>query len=407
MTPSPTPDGPPAHPGLAGRPIYLDYNATTPVDPRVVEALRPYLVADFGNPSSGHGFGQEPRAALAQARAQVARLIAARADDVVFTGSGSEANSLAIRGAVLAALVADPDRWTASRPHVVTQTTEHPAVLKVCEQLERLHGVEVTYVPVDGDGIVDPIFVEAAITSRTVLVTVMHANNETGVIQPIAALAAAAHAAGALFHTDAAQTVGKIEVDVDVLGVDLLSMVGHKMYAPKGIAALYIRDGVRLETLIPGGGQERGLRSGTENVALAVALGAAAELTRDEIANGAPKRLAGLRDQLQDGLERALPGRVHVNGNKDHRLPHTLNVSIDGISGDALLSLSPDLAASTGSACHTGATEASPVLTAMGMPARRGLSAVRLSLGRWTTEDDIVNALDVLATNARATATQR
>jgi cysteine desulfurase len=369
-----------------------------------VDALRPYLVADFGNPSSGHSSGQRPRAALEQARTQIARLIAARPDELVFTGSGSEADSLAIRGAVLAALVGDPDRWTAGRPHVMTQVSEHPAVLKACEELQRLHGVEVTHLPVDDDGFVDPSTLEAAITAQTVLVTVMHANNETGVIQPIADLAAIAHAAGALFHTDAAQTVGKIGVDVDALGVDLLTMVGHKMYAPKGIAALYLRDGVRLETLIPGGGQERGLRSGTENVALAVALGAAAELARSEIANGGPKRLTDMRDQLQRGLERALPGRVHVNGHKDHRLPHTLNVSIDGTSGDAVLALSPDLAASTGSACHTGVTEPSPVLTAMGLPAARGRSAVRLSLGRWTTNDDIVDAVDMLSTSARAAA---
>ncbi len=388
------------HPALAGGAIYLDYNATTPVDPRVVEALLPYLDAHFGNPSSGHSYGGRLRAALVRARAQVAALIGAHPEEVVFTGSGSEADSLAIRGTVLMALTAEPGRWRSGRPQVITQATEHPAVLRACEALQRLHGIQVTLLPVNGHGLVDPGDLSAAITPRTVLVSVMHANNETGVIQPIPELAAITHAAGAVFHTDAAQTAGKIPVDVTALGVDLLTLVGHKMYAPKGIAALYLREGVRLEPLIPGGGQERGLRAGTENVALAVALGAAADHAAADLTDGTPDRLQRLRDRLHHRLDDALPGGVTLNGHPAHRLPNTLNLSIDGSSGDALLAAVPEVAASTGSACHTGATEPSPVLHAMGLPDQRALAAVRFSVGRWTSRDDIDRAADLLVRSA-------
>ncbi|XRQ09223.1 cysteine desulfurase family protein, partial [Actinomadura welshii] len=243
---------PPAHPGLAGGPVYLDYNATTPVDPRVTEAMLPYLTSLFGNPSSDHPYAGRPRAALADARAHVAALLGARPVEVVFTSSGSEANLLALRGAVLAADV--------PRPHVITQATEHPAVLQTCRALERLHGTRVTVLPVDGEGLVDPAALEDALTQETVLVSVMAANNETGALQPITELAALAREHGALFHCDAAQAAGKIPLDVHELGVDLLTVVGHKMYAPKATAALYVRDGVRLEPVVYGGGQERGLR---------------------------------------------------------------------------------------------------------------------------------------------------
>ncbi|HEX3648609.1 MAG TPA: cysteine desulfurase family protein, partial [Pseudonocardiaceae bacterium] len=246
--------------GLVEGPIYLDYNATTPIDPAVTDAMRPYLSTAFGNPSSDHHYGHEPQAALDRARDQVATLIGATGGQIVFTGSGSEADNLAIRGPVLAA--------GRDRPHVITQRTEHPAVLRACEALRRWHGTEVTYLPVDGDGLVDPVALAEAITPRTVLVSIMAANNETGALQPIADLARIAHEHGALFHSDAAQTIGKLPFDVTAVDVDLLTVVGHKMYAPKGIAALYIRPGVRLEPLVYGGGQEHGLRAGTENVAL-------------------------------------------------------------------------------------------------------------------------------------------
>jgi len=385
-----------ANPGQTRGPIYLDYNATTPVDPRAVDALLPYLGEHFGNPSSGHAFGLEPHAAIDRARGRVATLIGARPDEIVFTGSGSESDALAIRGAVLTALTDRAERWASGPPHVVTQATEHPAVLAACHALTRVHGVEVTYLPVDADGLVSPDEFAGALTDRTVLATIMQANNETGVVQPIAELAAIAHAAGALFHTDAAQTVGKIPVDVTCVGVDLLTLVGHKMYAPKGVAALYVRSGLRIEPLIAGGGQERGLRAGTENVALITALGTAADLAAADLAAGEPNRLAGLRDTLRERLEGALPGRVHVNGHPSRRLPHTLNLRIDGVAGDTLLAAVPEIAASTGSACHTGDPTPSPVLEAMAQPETLALGALRLSLGRWTTDADVRRAADLL-----------
>jgi cysteine desulfurase len=369
------------HPALAGGPVYLDYNATTPVDPRVVGAMQPYLTEHFGNPSSGHVYAAAPAQALRTARERVANLIGATDGDIVFTGSGSEANNLALRGAVLA--------LGRDGAHVVTQQTEHPAVLATCRALQRLHGVDITYLPVDGHGLVDPADLAAAMTARTVLVSVMLANNETGTVQPIAALARVAHEHGALFHTDAAQAAGKIPIDIASLDADLLTVVGHKVYAPKGIAALYVRRGVALEPIAYGGGQEHGLRSGTENVALSVALGAAAVIARDELAEGCTQNLALLRDRLHRGLVGSLPGRIAVNGHPEHRLPNTLNVSITGCGGDEVLAAMPGIAASTGSACHAGTTEPSPVLSAMGLDSDRALSAVRLSLGRWSTAEQV------------------
>ncbi|MFF3247341.1 cysteine desulfurase family protein [Streptomyces sp. NPDC002870] len=382
----------PAHPALADAPLYFDYNATTPVDPRVAEAMDPYLSAWFGNPSSGHAYGAEPQRALARARTQVAALIGAEAEEIVFTGSGSEADNLAIRGAVLAAKT--------DHAHVITQVTEHPAVLETCHALERLHGTEVTYLPVDGDGLVDPAALTAALTEHTVLVSVMAANNETGALQPIAELARITHAHGALLHCDAAQATGIIPLDIRDLGVDLLTIVGHKMYAPKGIAALYVRQRVTLEPLVYGGGQEGGLRAGTENVALAVALGAAAQLAVEELANGGHHRIGNLRDRLQSLLTGALSGRVLLNGPAEPRLPNTLNISIDGRHGHELLAAVPEIAASTGSACHSGDHTPSPVLRAMGLHDARSLAALRLSLGRWTTPDEVDRAADLLATAA-------
>lgn len=379
----------PAHPAFDDGPVYLDYNATTPVDPRVAEAMRPYVTDWFGNPSSAHAYGTEPQRALACARGQVDALIGANADEIVFTGSGSEADNLALRGAVLAA--------KADHPHVITQVTEHPGILETCHALERHHGVEVTYLPVDREGVVDPAALAAALTKRTVLVTVMAANNETGALQPIAELARITRAHGALFHCDAAQAAGKIRLDVRDLDVDLMTIVGHKMYAPKGIAALYIRDGVTLEPLIYGGGQERGLRAGTENVALAVALGTAARLAAEELADSADQRITALRDRLQAGLAARLPGRVHLNGPAEGRLPNTLNISIDDIRGHQLLDAVPEIAASTGSACHSGEHRPSPVLSAMGLSEDRSLAALRLSLGRWTTTDDIDRTIELLS----------
>lgn len=374
--------------GPGAGPIYLDHNATTPVDPAVTEAMLPYLAGGFGNPSSDHHYGAAPRAALERARAQVAALLGAKDGRIVFTGSGSEADNLAIRGVVLAA--------GTTRPHVITQVTEHPAVLRTCEALRRWHGAEVTYLPVDTDGLVDPAALAAACTDRTVLVSIMAANNETGAVQPIAELAGVAHEHGAVFHCDAAQAVGKTPLDVTALDVDLLTVVGHKMYAPKGVAALHVRPGVTLEPLVYGGGQEHGLRAGTENVALAVALGAAADLAAADLASGGHRRVEALRDRLHARLATSLPGRVLLNGPATARLPNTLNVSILGVTGHDLLAATPEVAASTGSACHAGDHRPSPVLTAMGLDADRSLSALRLSLGRGSSPSDVDQAADLI-----------
>lgn len=382
-------------PGLEGRPIYLDYNATTPVDHRVVDAALPYLTTEFGNPASANHFAQAPRQAITEARGQLAAMLGCAPDDVVFTGGGSESDTLAIRGAALA----HPER----RDHIITQVTEHPAVLAACRDLERHHGVRVTHLPVDDHGQVDPAALEEAITDRTVLASIMHANNETGTLQPIAELAAIARARGVLFHTDAAQSVGKIPTDVDALGVDLLTVAGHKLYAPKGIGALYIRPGTRLEPLIGGGGQERGLRAGTENVAYIAALGMAAHLSHEELPTG-PNRLRRLRDLLHRHLEeRFAPAGVRLNGHPTDRLPNTLNVSIDGVPGAELLAASPGVAAATGSACHEGTPDPSGVLLAMGLSPERARSAIRLTLGRWTTETDIERAAAILAAGVPST----
>ncbi|WP_199435007.1 cysteine desulfurase family protein [Qaidamihabitans albus] len=380
------------HSALAEGPVYLDHNATTPIDPAVTDAMLPYLTGMFGNASSEHHYGTAPRSALRRARDQVATLIGAEDGRIVFTGSGSEADNLAVRGTVLAAGI--------DRPHVITQRTEHPAVLQACRALQRWHGVEVTYLPVNTDGLVAPEQLATAFTERTVLVSVMAANNETGALQPVTELARLTHEHGAVFHCDAAQAAGKIPLDVTTLDVDLLTVVGHKMYAPKGIAALYVRPGLPLEPVVYGGGQEHGLRAGTEDVALAVALGTAAQLAVDDLAARGHHRIQNLRERLHHRLTAGLGDRVLLNGPVTARLPNTLNVSIRGAIAHRLLAAAPGIAASTGSACHSGTHEPSPVLTAMGLDPERGLSALRLSLGRWSTPEDIDSAADLIITAA-------
>lgn len=374
------------HPGLAGGPVYLDYNGTTPVDPAVVDAMLPYLTTDFGNPSSSHAYGVAAHAPIVRARTQVADLLNAPPGRVVFTGSGSEADALAIKGTVLA--------WPARRrrPHVITQATEHPAVLAACTDLHELYGVEVTVLPVDSTGLVDPAAVADAITDATVLVTIMHANNETGTLQPIVAIVEAAHSRGVLVHCDAAQSLGKIPVDMTGLGVDLLTVVGHKMYAPKGVAALVTRQDVPLRPLIGGGGQEGGLRAGTENVPHIVALGHAAQMAAHALAAGEENRLTALRDRLEARLHTLLPGRVRLNGHPTRRLPNTLNISVADTSARVPLARLDTVACSAGSACHAGHDTPSPVLTTMGLDPDRAHTAIRLSLGRWTTPSDIDHA---------------
>jgi cysteine desulfurase len=360
--------------------IYLDYNATTPVAPEVLDAIRPYLERQFGNPSSAHAYGVAASAAVEQARSEVAGLLGAESDAVVFTGSGSEADTLAIVGGALARL--------GERHHVVRSAVEHPAVVAACRYLERRFDFRVTVLPVDEYGLVDPDDVRRAIEPATAIVSVMHANNEVGTIQPIAEVAAVARTLGVLVHTDAAQSVGKVPVDVHDLGVDLLTVVGHKMYAPKGIGALYVRPGTRLDPVIHGAGHEHGRRAGTENVPYIAGLGAAAALGVSRLASGAHRDMQRLRDRLHVALASAVPG-LALNGHPERRLPNTLNVSFPGVDGEELLARTPSIAAATGSACHSGRTEASSVLTAMGLDEQRALGAVRLSLGYDTTAAEV------------------
>ena len=381
------------HPGLAGHPIYLDYNGTTPIDPRVVETMLPYLTMHFGNPSSSHFYAHAPHTAIETAREQVASLLDCAPDEVIFTGGGSESDVLAIRGIALA--------LRSRGNQIITQQTEHPAVRETCRLLERLYGCHVTYLPVDHDGRVEPSALEAAITDQTVLVTIMLANNETGTLQPVAELARIAHDHHALFHTDAAQAVGKMPTRVSRLGVDLLTVAGHKLYAPKGVGALYVRRGIPLEPVISGGGQEKGVRAGTENVAFLVGLGVACRLVSEELPESTA-RLQLLRDRLHQKLSEYLPGIVHLNGHLTERLPNTLNVSINGVIGEEVLASTLGIAASTGSACHAGSTDPSAVLTAMGVERARALGALRLTLGRWSTSEEVEQAALLLAQTVRA-----
>jgi cysteine desulfurase len=368
---------------------YLDYNATTPVDPRVLVELLPYLSSYFGNPSSDHVYGRTARSAVDLARQKVATLLGADPSEVTFTGSGSESNALAIRGAVLANV-------RAGRDTIVTQVTEHPSVLANCLALQRRHGYRVVRLPVDQFGRVDPAQVGEAVDDSTVLVTIQLANGETGTVQQIAEIADIAHARGAMMHTDAAQAAGKTPVAVHDLGTDLLTIAGHKMYAPKGVAALYHRAGTALEPLVDGGGQERGVRSGTENVAFIVALGVACDLAGQDLV-GEAERLRLLRDQLHNELRRRLGDGVRLNGHPTERLANTLNISVDRIDARAVLAATPDIAASTGSACHAGSLEPSAVLLAMGLSPARAGAALRLTLGRWTVEAEVSAAAEALA----------
>jgi cysteine desulfurase len=367
-------------------PVYLDYNATTPIDPAVREAMRPYLAEHFGNPSSSHVYGQRARAAVEAARAEVAALIGARPDEIVFTGSATEANNLAIQGVARA--------LRATRRHLVTSVVEHPAVAQPCRRLAE-DGWDLTVVAVDGEGRVDPAAVAAGLRPYTALVSVMHANNEVGAVQPVAAIAALARTRGVLVHTDAAQSLGKVPVAVDALGVDLLTLAGHKFYAPKGVGALYVRRGTPLAPVLLGADHERGLRPGTENVAFIVALGAAARLARERGA-GAGERLRRLRDRLHGLLRDAVAG-LALNGPQEERLPNTLHLSFPGVSGRALLAaVAGEVAASVGSACHSEGDAVSGVLAAMGQEADRARGAVRLSVGLPTTEDEVDRAAGAL-----------
>ena len=354
-------------------PIYLDYNATTPIDPAVVEAMLPYLREHFGNPSSTHSLGKTAHEAVEQARQQVADLLNAQPDEIVFTGGGSEASNLALKGMAFAKLRGLFGRW-AGGAHIVISAVEHPATTQPCEFLKRL-GCRVTVVPVDGRGCVDPDAVAKAIGKGAALVSIMHSNNEVGTLQPIQEIAALTRARGVLLHTDAAQSLGKLPLDVRELGVDLLTVAGHKLYAPKGVGVLYVRRGVKLEPFMHGAGHEGGRRAGTENVPYIVGLGAACEIARRSLP-AATERLKRLRDRLWDRLRVGLGDRISLNGHPEKRLPNTLNVNFVGCVGSELLERMPEVAASTGSACHEGRVTQSPVLCAMGVPPELGRGAL-------------------------------
>jgi len=372
-------------------PIYLDYNATTPLLPDVVDAMLPYLREHFGNPSSRHAYGRRAHDAIERARSQVAALIGSDADEIIFTSGGTEANNLAIRGTTA----------RTSRRRVVTSTVEHPATARPVTWLEQ-QDWDVARVGVDAGGRANIGELDAAITPATALVTIMHSNNETGVLQPVREAVHFARRAGAYVHTDAAQSVGKVPIDVRAIDVDLLSIAGHKLYAPKGIGALYVRRGTVLEALSLGAGHERGLRPGTENVASIVGLGAACVIAQHDLEQQGV-RVRALRDRLWEQLTQAIPHLV-LNGTVENRLPNTLNVRFPRVSGEALLAATPEIAASTGSACHEGGESASAVLLAMGIPARAALGSVRLTLGRPTSESAVDRAAAALARAWRALA---
>jgi cysteine desulfurase len=367
----------------AGQVIYLDHQATTPVDARVLDAMLPYLISGYGNPSSMHAYGRHAAEAVRVARSQLRELIGASAEsEVVFTSGATEADHLAITGIARAFLGTDL--------HIITTTIEHKAVLASCQRLTE-DGFQVTTIPVNADGLVDPAEIAAAITSRTVLVSVMHANNEIGTIQPLAEIGRITREHGVLLHTDAAQSLGTLPFDVDHLGIDLASFSGHKIYGPKGVGALYVRKGtVRPVPQITGGGQEYGLRPGTLNVPGIVGFGRAAAILAEERYNDA-RRITSLRDELLAMLRQKISG-IRVNGSLTRRLPGNLNITIPGIDADQLIEYLPGVAISTGSACSSGRPDPSHVLTAIGLGRSSARSSIRIGLGRGTTLHDIITA---------------
>ena len=368
--------------------IYLDYNATTPVAPEVFRAMEPYLTGEFGNPSCDYPLGLNSREAVRHAREEVAALLGCAPEAIVFTSGATEANNTVLKGVAA----------QHGRGHLITVATEHPAVLAPCRFLQS-QGFDLTIVAVDGTGRVDPDEIRRALRPDTILISVMHANNETGTIQPIEEIGALAREAEVKFHTDAAQSVGKIPVDVDALQVDFLTVAGHKFYAPKGVGALYVRPGATLTPLLHGASQEGGRRAGTENVPYMVALGAACRLARERLPL-APAHLQGLRDRLQALLGNGAPGLI-LNGPETERLPNTLNVSFPGLAGCDLMSGLPEVAASLGSACHAGQEAISPVLAAMGVPLAVARGAVRFSVGFPTGLTEVEEAAALLLQRLR------
>ena len=369
-------------------PIYLDYNATTPVDPRVLDDILPFLRENFGNPSSSHIYGQTAKKAIEKAREQVANFLRAEHGEVVFTSGGSESNNHAIIGTSLAN--------TKKGKHIITSQIEHPSVNEALQYLKEKHGFKITYLPVDRHGIVNPLDVEHAITNETVLITIMHANNEVGTIEPIKKIGLIAKEKEVIFHTDAAQSCGKIDVNINNLNVDLLTIAGHKIYAPKGIGALYIRNGIDVDKLIHGPKQEMGRRAGTENVPYIAGLGRACEIASTLVQNYS-RSVKILRDKLQCNIVTGL-GKdvVKLNGHPTKRLPNTINLSFKDTMGWKLLERLPKIAASTGSACHAGLNKPSKVLLAMGVPRSQALGSLRFSLGRWSTKEQVNEASQLI-----------
>jgi cysteine desulfurase len=368
-------------------PVYLDYNGTTPLDPEVIEAMRPFFEREFGNPSSNHWYGIAPKRAVAEARRQVASILNCDPKEVVFTSGGTESNNHAIMGMAFA------NRSKGN--HIITCDIEHPAVLEVCRYLEKL-GFSVTYLPVDEYGLVSTADLDNAITSQTILISIMHANNEVGTVQPVADLAARAKDRGIPFHTDAAQSMGKVPADVHALGVDLLSIAGHKLYAPKGIGALYIKEGVMPQKFMLGAGQEMGRRAGTENVMGIVGLGKACEIAVRDLDRNM-SHMKRMRDMLHQGLAGRL-SEIRLNGHPEMRLPNTASLSFKGTEANRILEeIGLEVAASAGAACHADTVEISHVLQAMNVPEEWAKGTLRFTTGRMTTEDDIARAVKVVS----------
>lgn len=369
------------------KPVYLDYNSSTPHDPEVIAAMRPYLEEHFGNPSSSHYYGQKTRGAVETARAQVAALLGCGPGEIIFTSGGTESNNHAIRG--IASAYRDKGN------HIITTQIEHPAVTAVCKYLGR-YGVETTYLPVDENGLLDAADVGKAITPKTILISVMHANNEVGTIQPIEEISKIARRKGIVLHTDAAQSAGKIPALVDALGVDLLSIAGHKLYAPKGIGVLYVRKGIEPARFMHGAGQERGMRAGTENVLEIVGLGMACEIAARDMQRDI-RIMRESRDRLYNGIRENVKD-VRLNGHPELRLPNTLNVSILGIEAHTFLPAIQDrVAASAGAACHSGEIRVSSVLKAMKVPEEWARGALRLTTGRMTTFAEVDAAVKIIS----------